>query len=110
MKERNIQNGIRIEAVKFGCILMRNNNGVLKDRTGAYITYGLGPGTSDLIGWTSVNDQAVFTAVEIKRPGKKPTDEQLAFLSRVQASGGIACSATCLEDLHTAVLQYRMKH
>lgn len=110
MKERNIQNGIRIEAAKFGCILMRNNNGVLKDRTGSYVAYGLGPGTSDLIGWTLVNGQAVFTAVEVKRPGKKPTDKQMAFIAQVEAAGGISCLATCLADVHEAVLQYRMKH
>lgn len=110
MKERNIQNSIRIEAVKFGCYLMRNNNGVLKDRKGNYVSYGLGVGTSDLIGWTIVNGKAVFTAVEVKRPGAKLTASQNAFLATVQSSGGIACLATCPGDLHAAILQYRMKH
>lgn len=110
MKEKTIQNSIRIEAAELGCYLMRNNNGVLQDRTGAYVTYGLGVGTSDLIGWTLVNGQAIFTAVEVKRPKGRPTREQAAFLNAVIAADGIACVATSIEDLRQAILTYRMRH
>ena len=59
---------------------------------------GLCEGSSDLIGWTSVEITpemvgrrvAVFTAVEVKKPGGKATAEQLNFLQRVQDAGGIA--------------------
>lgn len=62
---------------------------------------GLCEGSSDLIGWTSVEITpgmvgrrlAVFTAVEVKKPGGKPTAEQLNFLQRVQDAGGIAVLA-----------------
>lgn len=59
---------------------------------------GLCEGSSDLIGWTSVvitpemvgRRVAIFTAVEVKKPGGKATAEQLNFLQRVQDAGGIA--------------------
>jgi hypothetical protein len=59
---------------------------------------GLCEGSSDLIGWTSVEITpemvgrrlAVFTAVEVKKPGGKATAEQLNFLQRVKDAGGIA--------------------
>ena len=59
---------------------------------------GLCEGSSDLIGWTSVEITpemvgrrvAIFTAVEVKKPGGKATAEQLNFLQRVQDAGGIA--------------------
>jgi hypothetical protein len=59
---------------------------------------GLCEGSSDLIGWTSIEitpemlgrKVAVFTAVEVKKPGGKATAEQLNFLQRVKDAGGIA--------------------
>lgn len=63
---------------------------------------GLCEGSSDLIGWTSVevtqdmvgNSIAVFTAVEVKQPGKRPTDKQANFLHRVREAGGIGFVAS----------------
>lgn len=107
--ERTIQNEIRVKAVSFGCYLMRNNNGVLKDRVGNYVTYGLGRGTSDLIGWTMIEGRAVFTAVEVKRPKQRATNAQQAFIKAVMDAGGIACVATCVDDLKAAITAYISK-
>jgi len=65
-------------------------------------SYGLCPGSSDLIGWTSVTVTpdmvgqrlAVFTAVEVKRPGartsKKRKEQQRDFIDAVNRAGGRA--------------------
>ena len=58
---------------------------------------GLCTGSSDLIGWTSIEITpdmvgkrvAVFTAVEVKTPTGKATPEQINFIERVNEAGGI---------------------
>jgi len=82
--------------------LMRNNNGVAAfvDDTGRRrrVRYGLGVGTSDLIGWTPREITAdmvgqtiaVFTAVELKRGSDTSTREQDLFARAVRNAGGIA--------------------
>jgi len=96
--ETDIQNAIRIEATRKGCRLFRNNVGVLKDAKGHRVAYGLCPGSSDLIGWTprtiTADDVgrtvAVFTAIEVKRPGQRMQPHQARFVEQVQQHGGIA--------------------
>jgi len=46
---------------------------------------------------------AVFTAIEVKRPGKKPTAEQLKFLEAVRAAGGIAGVCCSVSDYHELI-------
>ena len=62
------------------------------------INFGLCKGSSDLIGYTKVKvtppmlDKyiAVFTALEVKRPGKQPSPEQRNFIAKVRGDGGRA--------------------
>lgn len=78
----------------------RNNTG----RRGN-VSYGLGVGSSDIIGYTSVTitpemvgtKVAVFTAVEVKKLGGKPTLEQLEFNNAISVAGGIAFVADSME-------------
>lgn len=97
MSEHSIQNEIRLAASEYGCVLFRNNVGVLRDREGSYIRYGLAVGSSDLIGFVSIVGVAVFVAVECKAPGKRPTKKQAAFMAAVNAAGGIALSCDSVE-------------
>jgi len=78
--------------------LLRNNSGVLPDKRGIPVRFGVGsPGGSDLLGWAPVvitadmvgRTIAVFSAVETKAKGKA-TPEQLHFISVVRAAGGFA--------------------
>lgn len=70
------------------------------------IHIGLCTGSSDLIGWYSLEITpemvgrrvALFTAIEVKRPGKNPTIEQARFMEAVRASGGIAGVARSPDD------------
>ena len=84
--------------------LFRNNVGKLRTPSGGFVSFGLGcsggrmlPGTSDLIGWESVEITpamvgkriAVFVAVEVKDLDEA-TEEQLNFIEQVRAAGGLA--------------------
>ena len=105
--ESENQRDILIEATRAGQRLMRNNVGAFEDKTGRWVHYGVGgTGGSDLLGLTPVKitpemvgrTVAVFTAIEVKRQGKKPTPEQAAFLAMVQSLGGIAGVARSAQD------------
>jgi len=86
---------------------MRNNCGSYKSPTGTFVRYGVGnPGGSDLIGLRTVTitPQMVgqqigqFVAVEVKRPGEKPTEQQQRFMAMVRQLGGVAGVARSVDD------------
>jgi hypothetical protein len=78
--------------------LFRNNVGLATTANGHTIRYGLCKGSSDLIGWTTVEITpdmvgkkiAIFTAVELKTKHVKLSPEQANFIAQVNAAGGIA--------------------
>lgn len=98
MNEQQIQQQIRIECGRGPVRLWRNNTGRLMDRYGRPVTFGLCPGSSDLIGLRQVTigpehvgqTLAVFAAIEVKAPGGRASPEQLAFIAAVQGLGGMA--------------------
>lgn len=119
--ESYVQDVIQVNAPGLGCVLMRNNSGVLRDANGRPVRYGLGNQSkahndqiksSDLIGFTKVQitpemvgqTLAVFTAVEVKRPnwhhtpGDRRANAQLAFINWVKAAGGFAGFASSWAD------------
>jgi len=99
--ESETQRDIMLAAPSEGCRLLRNNVGVLQDIRGQHVRYGVGgSGGSDLIGW---GPGGVFVAIEVKRKGKKPTPEQLAFIEAVNNAGGIAAVCYSVEDFRAAV-------
>lgn len=72
-----------------GVFCWRNNTGaVTGDYNGKrrFIRFGI-PGASDILG--ALPDGRII-AVEIKRPGNRPTTAQIAFLQTVQARRGVA--------------------
>lgn len=103
--EQAIQNEIRLELGNGDCRLFRNNTGCLRNDRGRVVCFGLAKGSSDLIGWKSVEvtpdmvgqKLAVFVALEIKDKGR-PTKEQKKFISVVQAAGGFAGIARSVSD------------
>lgn len=83
--------------------VFRNNVGVLKDATGRRVTYGLGVGSADLIGSVTVtrNGSPPFAravAIEVKRPGEKPSEEQARWLAMAREAGWIVGIATSPEE------------
>lgn len=106
MKEKNLQNFVRLNLPK-NVRLFRNNVGVCKNEF-TTIVYGLCPGSSDLIGWTTIEITkemigqkiALFTAVEIKTEKGIVSPEQNIFLENVKNSGGIAKIIRNIDDIN----------
>jgi hypothetical protein len=57
-------------------------------------------GVPDILGCFSTGR---MIAVEVKRPGKKPTLIQTGFLSRLQHCGALAFVATSIRDVQEAL-------
>ena len=106
MSEQAIQQRIRLACSRGDTRLWRNNTGRLRDERGQLVTFGLCPGSADLIGYRTVTitpnmvgqTLAVFAAVEVKTATGRPTPEQTAFLEHVSAAGGIAGIARSVEE------------
>lgn len=105
-----------------GVTAWRNNTGMamLPGRGGRPQPVRFGkPGLPDIIGWVRwpqvITDCshpltsnfkpmiARFLAIEVKRPGGRPTPEQAAFLELVRKSGGVAIVATAVQDVIDAL-------
>lgn len=107
MKEKLILEQIMVSFSRLGARLFRNNVGVLQDKRGQHVKYGLCTGSSDLIGWHSVTVTpemigrkiAIFLAVEVKAGKTAVTGPQLDFLRAVKESGGICM---LVHDVETA--------
>jgi hypothetical protein len=108
--EAATQNAVRLEAQRRGVYLWRNNTGVLEDRRGVPVRFGLGNDSSrinaalkssDLIG---IAPDGRFVAIECKPPGWRGARNdreraQAAFIDLVRRQGGCAGFATCVGDL-----------
>jgi hypothetical protein len=111
--ERNVQADVRLEAGRKGVKLFRNNVGMLFDKRGTPVRFGLANDSAiindvlksgDLIGWRKrliTQDMlgsyiAQFVSREVKHPGWKftGTDRELAQLAwafLILKDGGDAC-------------------
>jgi hypothetical protein len=81
------------------CRIFPNRTGVAKYGK-RRVPFGLTKsGSADLIGWITINDVAVFLAIEIKvgRDTTKPA--QRNFIDRVVAAGGIASVVRSVEEV-----------
>lgn len=91
--------------------LYRNNCGVLLDREGRPVRFGLCPGSSDLIGWRTVtvtremvgSKLAVFLAIEVKTATGSLTAAQSNFLRAVALGGGLSGIARSAVEAHGIV-------
>ena len=104
--EQQTQQSIRLQLSRGPVRLWRNNTGLLYDRQGRPVSFGLCKGSSDLIGFRTITigpehvgrQLAVFCAVEVKSERGRATTEQKAFIEMVQAAGGLAGVARSTED------------
>ena len=121
--ESEVSQDVQIEAMHYGCNLMRNNSGALPDINGTPVRFGLGNiskahnermKSSDLIGITKVTitqemvgkTLGIFTALEVKKeawnPDKKLDARETAqnnFINWVKLNGGIASFCNDLDKL-----------
>ena len=96
MTEADIQRSIMLALSQAGCLIWRNNSGILKNPAGIPIKFGIGnPGGSDLIG---IAPGGRFIAIEVKTPKGRATPEQIRFIEAVKKHGGIAGIARSVED------------
>ncbi len=93
--EANILNDCMIALSQEGARVFRNNTGVLKDKTGRPVKFGLCKGGSDIIG---ICPDGKFLAVEVKRANGKPTEHQMRFIDMIRSMGGRAGIARSAQD------------
>lgn len=92
---------------RFGVTHWRNNTGVLIDRNGRPVIFGLCPGSSDRIGIRTVKitsdmvGQTIgqFVACEIKSAIGKPSLLQRQFIKLINDAGGLGFVARNMEDV-----------
>lgn len=83
--------------IKKYVVFKHRNVGIYKQDTGSYIPLPCGEkGISDII---ACSPTGVFTAIEVKKRGGKPSPDQLDFLARVKANGGVGILAYSLDDV-----------
>jgi hypothetical protein len=68
-----------------------------------HITYGLGPGSPDVVGVLTVEGLAVWVAVECKGPKGRLSPEQARWLAAAERRG-IACGVARSADDAAAIL------
>ena len=107
-KETTLQQEIRLALGQLPDLRMfRNQVGQLPDmRTGRPVQFGLAKGSSDLIGFKTIEvtsdmvgqKLAVFTSIEVKTAKGKLTPMQHIWLSCVNKAGGITGVARSVQD------------
>jgi hypothetical protein len=86
-----------------GIYCFRNNTGAFKSvYKGKQRFHRYGEvGSSDIIGITK---KGLFLAIEVKRPGGKPTDKQIEFMGHINRNGGIAFVAYSVDDVEKTLI------
>lgn len=78
----------------------RNNSGkhFVQGKSRGYMIQ-LGPtGSPDIVG---ILPDGRFLGIEVKKPGKKPTEAQNEFLGRIRNTNGVAFVATSIDDVES---------
>ena len=95
-RESDIQRAIMdYLAVRGFRVFRRNVMGIVPMKKGGAIRVGT-KGMSDLYGWYRMN--GIHIEVEVKRPGKKLTLDQAAWLESAAGNGAVAFKADSVED------------
>lgn len=125
MTEQNIKAQIQIELSKTHRVRLFNQPAgmawmgeiVAKDQT--FITlkdfrpvkFGLAPGSSDLIGWQTMENElgriARFIAIEVKSQRGRVTEQQKRFIEAVIQAGGRAGVARSVDEAHEIIGGWR---
>lgn len=107
-KETPIMHRIMYALSLEGCTVFRNETGsgwagkVIHKEAGSVtianprlIEFGLRKGSADIIGWMS---DGRFLAVEVKTTKGRRSEDQIKFIDRVNAAGGVGFFATSAEE------------
>jgi hypothetical protein len=107
VREQVIMQRVMLTAGRLGWRVYRNNVGVLTDKRGVPVRYGLCPGSADLVGWRRMvitpemvgTTIAQFVALEVKTERGRLSDEQARWLASLEADGGHALVVRDPQDL-----------
>lgn len=89
-----------------GVFCWRQNQGAISGEHNGkrrFLRFTSMTGVSDILGVLPSSGR--FLAVECKRPGKKPTLEQAAFLDIVRQAGGVSICACSIDDLEKGLAE-----
>lgn len=95
-REKEIQSVLLEYLALVGIKAWRQNSGAFKSESGHFYRFSSIKGQSDIIG---LLPSGKFLAVEVKRPGKLPSPDQINFINMVRGSQGVAIVAHSLEEL-----------
>lgn len=78
--------------------VVKMTGGILAVQDGRRISYGLLPGSGDLVGWATITvtpemvgrKVAVFTSIEAKTENDRIREDQVVWARNVRSAGGIA--------------------
>jgi hypothetical protein len=98
--EADIQKQI-LQYLSYRHYCWRNNTGGFRDKRDHFYQFGK-TGSGDILGVKKPTGQ--FFSIEVKRRGKKPTDNQVQFMQNIVAAGGLAFVAYSVDDVIAAGL------
>jgi Holliday junction resolvase len=97
--EKDIQRAILSYLGYVGAVAVRINSGV--SRTGGrFVRFNSLPGCPDVLACVAGR----FVAVEVKRPGERPTAQQQHAIDSINRAGGLAFVARSVGDVHAALI------
>jgi hypothetical protein len=116
--EATIQDEIRAAVAKMPDVTLYRNAVGKMNVAGKWFTYGLGPGSADLVGWITVHPTvtlriARFLALEVKDPAQPLSRhaahvaDQEAWLAHVRSCGGVAGIVTSVEEAVSLIQEAR---
>lgn len=107
MQEREIQHAIRLAlGDEPDLILFRNTVGAALVQGGRRITYGLCPGSADLVGILGPSGR--WFALEVKQPGKHSTPEQRRWANMMRTKGAFVAEVSSVDEARRALEQARV--
>lgn len=106
MSEQEIQSAIRAALGREPDVLLwRNHVGAVQDLRGRYHTFGLAPGSADLVG--ILRPSGRLLALECKSAAGRLRPEQRAWLAVVRDFGGFAAVVRSVQDALDALARAR---
>jgi hypothetical protein len=106
--ERDIQKAIR-QLLRVHPMVAwhgRINRGAVQDAHGNYVAFNDIKGCSDLIGMLKTGH---WLAIEVKRPGNVPTEDQQEFLDVVALNGGLAFWADSVDTVAKRLADWALR-
>lgn len=84
-----------------GYVVIKHHSTASTVREGKVVFFANGQkGVADIL---SCSPTGTFTAIEVKKPGGKPTAEQIEFIENIKERGGVAFIAYSFEEVFNTI-------